>query len=130
MRPLNLTAKLKDTANASTPELSFQRKAVQDYHSRQAKVSQPSQHDLPPPLPFDSHPHVPRSNDTASTPQTKRAFSSITSDSDAEDQPEQRKFSECASLKLTSNFLCRHLQPENGLPWHPHRRPRESAPQS
>ena len=34
VRSLNLTVKLKDTANASTPELSFQHKAVQDYHSR------------------------------------------------------------------------------------------------
>jgi hypothetical protein len=35
---LNLTVKLKDTANASAPELSFQWKAVQDYHSCQTEV--------------------------------------------------------------------------------------------
>jgi hypothetical protein len=43
VRPLNLTAKLKDTANASIPELSFQRKAVQDYRSRPTEVSQPAE---------------------------------------------------------------------------------------
>jgi hypothetical protein len=39
VRSSNLTAKLKDTANVSAPELSFQCKAVQDFHSRQAQVS-------------------------------------------------------------------------------------------
>ena len=31
-RSTNLTAKLKDTANAEAPQLSFQRKAVQAFH--------------------------------------------------------------------------------------------------
>ena len=35
-RALNLTAKLKDTANTEAPQLSFQRKAVQDFYARQA----------------------------------------------------------------------------------------------
>ena len=39
---LNLSAKLKDTANTETPQLSFQCKAVQDFHSRQANKNNPS----------------------------------------------------------------------------------------
>ena len=98
MRPLNLTAKLKDTANASIPELSFQRKAVQDYRSRPVEVSQPAESpNEPPSLTLDAHLHVSCSDKTTSTSQAKRTFSSITSDNvnDFEDgdassaQPEQ-----------------------------------------
>jgi len=34
---LNLTTKLKDSANTSAPELSFQHKAVEDFHSCQVQ---------------------------------------------------------------------------------------------
>lgn len=91
MRPLNLTAKLKDAANTSAPELSFQRKAVQDFHSRQVEFFQPAENvDLPQASTsstLDSHRdlHAPDPADTSSTPQNKRPFSSITGDSDAED---------------------------------------------
>ena len=112
MRPLNLTAKLKDTANASAPELSFQRKAVQDYHLRQTKNSQLSQpaessdrlnndRDLPSSI-FNDHSHAPSSANTTLTPQAaERTFSSITSDSGIEDataQPEQGMFCLCTSF--------------------------------
>jgi hypothetical protein len=36
-RTLTLTAKLKDAANTETPQLSFQRKAVHDFHSRDSR---------------------------------------------------------------------------------------------
>src|SRR5260370_12023043 len=36
---VNPTAKLTDTANTAPPELSFQRKAVQDFRSRQANTN-------------------------------------------------------------------------------------------
>jgi hypothetical protein len=126
---------LKDTANASAPDLSFQHKAMQDYHSRPTEVSQPSQlaenNDLPPSLPLESHLHAPHSTNTTSTPQTECTFSSTTIDSDADDQLEQHMFSESASLKFVFNLLCHHLQPKNGVPPHPHHRPREGAqPQS
>ena len=96
MRPLNLTAKLKDMANTSIPELSFQCKAVQDYHSRRPpvppEVSQPAESsNNPPSLTLDTHLH----DTTTSTPQAKCAFSSITSNKDVEDastQPEQGIF--------------------------------------
>ena len=96
MCPLNLTAKLKDTANTSIPKLSFQCKAIQDYHSCQPpaplEVSQPAESpNNPPSLILDTHLH----DTNASTPQAKRAFSSITSDKDVEDasaQPEQDIF--------------------------------------
>src|SRR5260370_2451834 len=39
---VNPTAKLTDTANTAPPELSFQRKAVQDFHSRQANTNDES----------------------------------------------------------------------------------------
>jgi hypothetical protein len=96
--------KLKDAANASAPELSFQRKAVQDFHSRQANFSQPSHpaesDNRPASSTLDSHLLV-RSTDTASTLQNKRTFSSVAGDSDAEDadsQPEQR-------LSSSDNFF-------------------------
>ncbi|KAI0273133.1 hypothetical protein BGY98DRAFT_936385 [Russula aff. rugulosa BPL654] len=40
-RILNLSAKLKDTANTKTSQLSFQHKAVQDFHSKQADENDP-----------------------------------------------------------------------------------------
>ena len=96
MRPFNLTAKLKDTANTSIPELSFQCKAIQDYRSRRLpaspEVSQPAESpNNPPSLTLNTHLH----DTTTSTPQAKHAFSSITSDKDVEDasaQPEQGIF--------------------------------------
>src|SRR5260221_12528820 len=42
MRMVNPTAKLTDTANTAPPELSFQRKAVQDFRSRQANTNDQS----------------------------------------------------------------------------------------
>jgi hypothetical protein len=39
VRVINPTAKLKDTANTSVPELSFQRQAVQEYRARQVQGS-------------------------------------------------------------------------------------------
>lgn len=41
VRALNLTAKLKDADNVSTPELSFQPKAMEDFHSRTGEFPQP-----------------------------------------------------------------------------------------
>jgi hypothetical protein len=93
VRPLNLTAKLKDAANTSAPELSFQRKAVQDFHSRQSQLELDSQvfqpaETLPGPSSLtldDSHSHTPNLADitTTSNPNNKRPFSSINMDSDA-----------------------------------------------
>ena len=98
MHPLNLTAKLKDTANASAPELSFQRKAVKDYHLCQAEVFQPSQpteNNNPPSLILDTHLHSPHSADTTSIPRAEQTFPSIANDGDVEDasaQSEQSNF--------------------------------------
>lgn len=91
VRALNLTAKLKDTANASTPELSFQRKAVQDFHSRSAESAQAAQV----PQPTENNPdqlstqtapdspsceRPPASTDLASQNHGKRSISVITED--------------------------------------------------
>jgi hypothetical protein len=96
--------KLKDAANASAPELSFQCKAIQDFHSCQANFSQLSHpaesNNHPASSTLNSHLLV-RSTDTVSTPQNKHTFSSIAGDSDAEDadsQPEQR-------LSSSDNFF-------------------------
>jgi hypothetical protein len=62
VRALNLSAKLKDTANTETPQLSFQRKAVQDFHSRQADKSDPLST-------VGGDPNAPSSASTVSTPQ-------------------------------------------------------------
>lgn len=104
-RSLNLTAKLKDTANISEPQLSFQRKAVQDFHSRQAQpaqVSQPAENNRPSALLTPDAPlHSSPSAGVASTPQNKRNISSITDDdTDAEDdQPEHRTSSNITSRR-------------------------------
>ena len=86
---INLTAKLNDTANAVTPELSFQCKAVHDFFSHQSPISQPPQpvesDCLPVPSPPNTDSHVLLSTNMASTLQMKCTFSSISSDSDAED---------------------------------------------
>ncbi|KAI9507403.1 hypothetical protein F5148DRAFT_1308525 [Russula earlei] len=41
VRTVNPTAKLKDTANTEAPQLSFQHKAVQEFHSQQANKNNP-----------------------------------------------------------------------------------------
>jgi len=104
-RTLNLTTKLKDSANASTPELSFQRKAVEDFHSRQAQ--QPTEnhhHDSPALSTPDSRMHSPPSTNTAPIPQNKHNISSITDDDSfnaGDNQPRRRTSpskSECCFL--------------------------------
>jgi hypothetical protein len=107
-RSHNLPAKLKDTANISEPELSFQRKAVRDFHSRQAQVPQrmaENDHSSALSTPdADLHSSPGPSTDVASTPRYKRDISSISAitddDSDAEsDQPERRaSFNSSSSL--------------------------------
>ena len=75
-RILNLSAKLKDTANTETPQLSFQRKAVRDFHSRQADENDP------PPSSVGVGPNAPSS---ASTVPTCSITSVADSDGDDED---------------------------------------------
>jgi hypothetical protein len=65
--------KLKDAANTEAPQLSFQRKAVEEFHSRQAQDCRPPASSTP-----DSHLHAPPSPCTASTPQNKRKIAAIT----------------------------------------------------
>jgi hypothetical protein len=103
VRSLNLTAKLKDTCNTSTPELSFQRKAVQEYHSRQAHVLQPAENDHCALSTPDPRPRSPLrlSVGTASTSQNKRAISFVTDtedDSDAGDDQPKRRTSSSSNL--------------------------------
>lgn len=70
-RSLNPAAKLKDAANTEAPQLSFQRKAVQDFYSRHAnRIDDPAAAsatalDLTVPSPAGVHP----------TPQNKRDVS-------------------------------------------------------
>lgn len=97
MRALNLTAKLKDAANASAPELSFQRKAVQDFHARQGLTGTPlrvGDGDQPAaPAESQEQPQL-RSSPVVSTSQNKRNIDSVTdedSDAAADVQPKRRK---------------------------------------
>ena len=74
-------AKLKDTANSETPQLYFQCKAVQDFHSQQADKNNP-----PTSSTVGADPNVPSSASAVLTPQNKHNISSIADDnSDAED---------------------------------------------
>ena len=81
-RTVNLAAKLKDTANSEAAQLSFQRKAVQDFHTQQAIKNNPSAHlmgaNLNPPA------SVTVSSFEPVNPQNKRSILSI-NDSDDED---------------------------------------------
>jgi hypothetical protein len=100
----NLAVKLKDTANTSAPELSFQHKAVEEFHSHQAQVLQPAENDCPPPcalLTPDSQLQLPPLAGKVSTSQNKCSISSITNnDSDAGDnQPKP-----CTSSSHLSYF--------------------------
>lgn len=75
-RALNLSAKLKDTTNTETPQLSFQCKAVQDFHSRQADKNNP---------PPSSTVHAdPNTRSPASTVPIPQILSVADSDSDDE----------------------------------------------
>ena len=87
---VNLAAKLKDMANISEPELSFQRKAVQDFHSHQADILQQVECDHPAALLTpDAHLHPYPSFCLALTSQNKHTTSFVTAitddDSDAGD---------------------------------------------
>jgi hypothetical protein len=83
VRSSNPTAKLKD--NAEAPPLSFQRKAVQDFHSRQADKNDPPS-PLAGPSTVDPDPIHPNASVLPSVPQNKRGLSSVAGDgSDTED---------------------------------------------
>ena len=92
VRSLVLTAKLKDTSNASTPELSFQRKAVQDFRARQleGQASLPASNaEDPPRPPLKARSSLSRSHtslSTASSPPQKRTVDLTTDDSDGGDE--------------------------------------------
>src|SRR5713226_5691082 len=70
---VNPTAKLTDTANTAPPELSFQRKAVQDFRSRLANTTDQS-----------SSRFCAYSNAFSSTTPQKRTLSSLSSFSTAD----------------------------------------------
>lgn len=74
-RTLNLAAKLKDAANTKSPQLSFQCKAVQDFHSRQAHKNDP-----PSSSPMGSNPNAPSSASAVPTLQNKCSVSSVVDD--------------------------------------------------
>ena len=80
-RTINPAAKLKDTANTEAPQLSFQRKAVQDFHSRQANKNDPPPASSTP----DANPHAPSSVNMGLASQNKHSNSPI-NDSDTEDE--------------------------------------------
>jgi hypothetical protein len=91
VRSIVLTAKLKDTSNASTPELSFQRKAVQDFRALQGQASLPaSDAEDPPRPPLKARSSLSRSHlslSTASSPPQKRTVDLTTDNSDGGDEP-------------------------------------------
>ncbi|KAI9511807.1 hypothetical protein F5148DRAFT_1146538 [Russula earlei] len=78
---VNPTAKLKDTANTEAPQLSFQRKAVQESHSQQANKNNPP----PAPSTPDIDLHAPSSVSVGLSPRNKRSNLSI-NDSNGEDE--------------------------------------------
>ena len=88
VRSLHLTAKLKDSDNASTPELSFQRRAVQDFRARQGQGSAASETGHRPALAVRtslSRSHTSLSTASSGTSQKKRAHHSVSDNSGSED---------------------------------------------
>jgi hypothetical protein len=91
-RQKNPTFKLRDTNNVEQAELSFQRKAVQDFHMRQVPDASPST--TTEALPSQPLPHV----TSATTPplqspvisQPKRSIETIEEDTDQDDSDDNR----------------------------------------
>jgi len=119
-RTINPAAKLKDTANTEAPQLSFQRKAVKDFHSRQGDKDDHLS------LTTGTDPNAPSSTSAASTWQHKRDISYI-ADSDSgteagsvvQPAPHASPLSPLTfSVFLT--LMC-SLQPKRSVPWRLHR---------
>src|SRR5260370_41698383 len=92
---LTLTAKLKDAANTEAPQLSFQRKAVHDFHSRQANKNDPP---VPPSsLTGGADTNAPSSASAAPTLQTKSKTSSIADLNDDGDDGTVDQLAPCIS---------------------------------
>jgi hypothetical protein len=91
-RNTNPTSKLRDTNNIEKANLSFQRKAVQEFHSRQAAVEVPSHaDDIPPHAPALSSP----ATENGSRSNTMAAIENLETSNgddmdDADEQPRQR----------------------------------------
>jgi hypothetical protein len=97
VRSLTLTAKLKDASNVSAPELSFQRKAVQDFHAArqvEGQASLTASEDASGPSlsarPSFTGSHISLSTASTGTPHKKRAAPSVPDDSDEEGSLRER----------------------------------------
>jgi hypothetical protein len=93
-RSRTLTSKLTDTSNVSAPELSFQRKAVQEFHAaRQGQAALTASEDASGPS-LSARTTDPHMLSTTSTPHKKRAAPTDPDDSDKEDSSpcERRTF--------------------------------------
>ncbi len=117
-RALTLTAKLKDAANTEAPQLSFQRKAVHDFHSRQANKNDPP---VPPSsLTVGADANAPSSASAAPTPQTKSKTSSIADIDDDGDDGTVDQLAPCmssSSHKPTFSFQCALYSQEEARRW-------------
>ena len=79
-RTINIAANPKDTANGDMLQFSFQRKPVQDFHSRQ-----PNKNDAPTSSTMGADPNTPSSASAVPTPQNKRRNSFVAdNDSDSD----------------------------------------------
>ena len=100
-RTLNLTAKLKDTANTEMPQLSFKHKAVEDFHSRQADKD-----NLPTSSTVGADSDAPSSASAVTAMPTVQNISSVAdSDSDTEHEIVDCPVPCMSSLCLRSSFL-------------------------
>lgn len=108
VRSLNLTAKLKDSDNASTPELSFQRRAVQDFRARQAQVSAPASETGPRPALLArnslSHSHTSLSTASTGTSQKRHAHSVSDNSGSEVDEPEQGMVSQTLNILSSLHY--------------------------
>jgi hypothetical protein len=96
VRSLNLAAKLKDPSNTSAPELSFQCKAVQDFHSRSVQLPPPAEnHQVPT---FSTSP--PPSAGIGPVSQHKRNISSINDDDDEGENGDESRLQQCRLLQV------------------------------
>lgn len=105
-RTVNPTAKLKDSANTEAAQLSFQRKAVQDFHSRQTAKNNSG------PASSSStvvNPPAPSSVNVGLTPQNKRTISSINSGDDVEDGIVDQSAPRMSCFHLTIMFSLKRV---------------------
>jgi hypothetical protein len=109
-RSTNLTSKLKDTNNVEKANLSFQRKAVQEFHSRQAAEAQKS-HTAKTPPPALSSSATENGSHSIQTAAVNAETGSGDDMEDADEQPKRRMLVLKCFLAILSIVIAKKITP-------------------